>query len=162
MIRDLAVVITGQDSPTTARFDPLYWYGPATVAPTMRFPVAKVYDQVLQRWEPGSLQSYTLADAGWQAQLSQFLFADSATSTFTKYDEKRPASGPTFTTARGLSPFTQFTIDFSSFYAADKLVNGIQPLFDPANPTRAKQVTLVMRLESRLNSPILDFLPTCH
>lgn len=162
VIRDLAVVITGQDTDTTNRFNPLYWYGPTTASPTMQFPVAKVYDQVLQRWNPGELQSYTLADSGWQAQLSQFLFADSVTSTFAKFDEKRPSAGTTFTTARGLSPFTQFTIDFSSFYAADKMINGIQPLFDPTNPTRAKQVTLVMRLESRLNSPTLDFLPTCH
>jgi hypothetical protein len=162
VIRDLAVVVSGQDSDTTARFNPLYWYGPTWVSATVLFPLARVFDQVLGRWMPGELESYTLADSGWQQQLSQFLFADTATTTFSKYDEKRPITGTTFTTARGLSPFTQFTIDFSSFYASDKLVNGIQPLFDPANPTRAKQVTLVMRLESRLNSPTLDFLPTCH
>jgi hypothetical protein len=162
VIRDLAIVVTGQDSDTTARFNPLYWYGPTSVSPTMLFPIAQVFDQVLQRWMPGELESYTLADSGWQAQLSQFLFADSASSTFTKFDEKRPITGATFTTARGLSPFTRFTVDFSSFYAPDKLVNGIQPLFDASNPTRAKQISVVMRLESRLNRPTLDFLPTCH
>jgi hypothetical protein len=162
VIRDLGVVITGADADTTARFNPLYWYGPATAAPTMLFPTAQTYDQLLQRWQPGALESYTLADSGWQAQLVQFMFADSATSTFSKYDEKRPSTNSTFTTARGLSPFTKFTVDFSSFYAPDKLVNGIQPLFDAANPTRAKQVTLVMRVESRLNRPTLDYLPTCH
>lgn len=162
VIRDLGIVITGADADTTARFNPLYWYAPATAAPTMLFPTAQTYDQVLQRWLPGELESYTLADTGWQAQLVQFMFADSATSTFSKYDEKRPATNTTFTTARGLSPFTKFTVDFSSFYAPDKLVNGIAPLFDAANPTRAKQVTLVMRVESRLNRPTLDYLPTCH
>jgi len=157
VIRDLAVILAGGtiDSNAEGKLNPrsfsLYSYS----ATKLFFPTAAVFDSNHNVYSEGGPLEFEIK-SDWTSLDTLVLAAADVSTVKTKYDAAR--SDPTKSmNARGLSPFTSFTIDFSALY-------------DPAyglgtSPVDlADQIVLAMMVEYRKVAPdrTMRWISTCQ
>ena len=162
VIRDLAIVVAGNSrtpgltTSTESQFNRRPFGLRSFSAPKMTFPAAALFDSNHNLWSSGGPLEFELNQLDWASMDTTLLVSADAGDAMTKYLALRgdPRANAN---ARGLSPFNEFSIDFSSLYDP-AYVTGTSPL------ELADQIIVTMMVEYH---PVavdrsLSWITTCH